>query len=490
MAEIELKFQVPAARLAAVRRAVATPTARISRLRAKYFDTPDRRLAEAGLALRIRLEDGLWVQTLKGRGAAQFERLEHEVALVRQRGVPALDIARHADTPVGEQLAAVLGDQASALQVVFETDVRRTYRIARSVGCVVELALDIGEIRAGDARLVLSELEFELKSGELGGMLELAKHWVARHHLCLDVRSKSQRGDMLARGLDASVPVRAGRLALTQHMSPDAALRAIVRSCIEHYLPNAAELAAGTGQPEHVHQARVALRRLRTALRLFGDWSVAVDAEWEPALAELFAQLGQARDRDVLAETLLPELLAAGAPSIELPSDDAGSAATDAACAARNVGLILDLIKFSQGAAPRGEDAGLASAPVSLRALVRPRLKRLHKRLKKDAEVFLSVDDTQRHRTRKRLKRLRYGLDLTASLLAPKALRRCLESLGPAQEALGLHNDLIVAEAAFREQLQIDARAWFALGWLAERRTQVLKDASIALDELARTPLP
>ncbi len=490
MAEIELKFQVPAARLAAVRRAVATPTARTSRLRAKYFDTSDRRLAEAGLALRMRLEDGLWVQTLKGRGAAQFERLEHEVGLGRQRGVPALDIARHADTPVGQQLAAVLGDEAGALQVVFETDVRRTHRIARSAGCAVELALDVGEIRAGAARLVLSEIEFELKSGALGGMLELAKRWAAGHHLWLDVRSKSQRGDLLARGLDAISPVRAGRPALTRHMNPDAALRAIVTSCIEHYLPNAAELASGTGQPEHVHQARVALRRLRTALRLFGDWSVAVDAEWAPALTELFAPLGQARDHDVLAQTVLPELLAAGAPSIELPSVGAGSLANENARAPRFVGLTLDLIKFAQGTAPRSEHAGRVPAPSSLRALVRPRLKRLHKRLRRDAEVFRSIDDTQRHRIRKRLKRLRYGLDLTASLHAPNALRRCLEALGPAQEALGLYNDLIVAEAAFREQLPIDTRAWFALGWLAARRAQALKDAATALEALARTPLP
>ncbi|MFN9103948.1 MAG: CYTH domain-containing protein, partial [Betaproteobacteria bacterium] len=79
MNEIELKFQVPPGQATAVARAVGTASARRVRLQAAYADTADRRLAAAGLALRLRREGRRWVQTLKGRGDGLMARPEHEV---------------------------------------------------------------------------------------------------------------------------------------------------------------------------------------------------------------------------------------------------------------------------------------------------------------------------------------------------------------------------------------------------------------------------
>lgn len=487
MVEIELKFQVPASQRAAVQRALATPTAQTSRLRARYFDTPDRRLAAVGLALRLRQEDQHWVQTLKGRGDGHLRRLEHEVPLNGQRGVPRIDIARHAGTPAGKALAAALRKKTPDLRLMFETDVRRTRRLVHSEGARVEVALDVGELRAGHARLPLCELELELKRGRLSGLMTLAARWAERHSLWLDVRSKAERGDRLARGVEAGPPIQAHGPVLTADMHAGAALREIVKACLAQVLPNAAEIAAGVGGPEHLHQARVGLRRLRSALRVFGDWSGAVDAAWQPALAELFAQLGNARDRDVLAASLLPELSAAGAPFAELPPDISSDAAGDALRTPKCAKLLLGLVAFAHGAAPAARDTGQEqNAAIAL--LVPPRLKRMHRQLKKDAAVFLTLDDTLRHRTRKRLKRLRYCVEFVAPLYRGKAVRRYLARLRPAQDALGQYNDLTVAEAAFRGQLERDARAWFALGWLAARRTQLLADAARALEALAKAP--
>ena len=64
MFETELKFQVPPARREALQRAIATATARTTRLQAVYADTADHRLAANGLALRLRKEGRVWVQTL------------------------------------------------------------------------------------------------------------------------------------------------------------------------------------------------------------------------------------------------------------------------------------------------------------------------------------------------------------------------------------------------------------------------------------------
>ena len=73
MGEIELKLQVPQGALPAVEQAVAVGQARRQRLQAVYFDTADRRLGAAGLALRLRKEGRRWVQTLK-RGSAHGHR--------------------------------------------------------------------------------------------------------------------------------------------------------------------------------------------------------------------------------------------------------------------------------------------------------------------------------------------------------------------------------------------------------------------------------
>ena len=72
--EIELKFRIPPARLAALRRAVATRSAQVLPLAAVYFDTPDEQLARARVALRLRREGAVWVQTLKAEGGSASSR--------------------------------------------------------------------------------------------------------------------------------------------------------------------------------------------------------------------------------------------------------------------------------------------------------------------------------------------------------------------------------------------------------------------------------
>ncbi|RZJ04218.1 MAG: CYTH domain-containing protein, partial [Rubrivivax sp.] len=93
--EIELKFLVPAAfRAALVAELGARGTSRRISLVDAYFDTPDRRLARAGLAWRIRREGGRWVQGLKASSNGALARFEHEVIRPDAR----LDPQAHAAT--------------------------------------------------------------------------------------------------------------------------------------------------------------------------------------------------------------------------------------------------------------------------------------------------------------------------------------------------------------------------------------------------------
>lgn len=483
MTETELKFQVPEAARAAVRRAVATPKAQRTRLRARYFDTADRRLAAAGVALRLRLEGRQWVQTLKGARAGLAQRLEHEVRL--PAGPVELDLRRHDGTPAAEALRDALGADAPPLQMVFETDVRRTHRVLRSGGAMVELALDIGTLRAGGRRLPVWELEFELQRGPLRALVDLAGRWVQRHGLWLDVRSKAERGELLARGLAVRPPTgyRAPRLDPAQPM--DDALRAMLAAALAQALPNAAALAGGVGEPEHLHQLRVGLRRLRSVLQLFDD----VDPDDEAAAAQrqvlssLFRALGAARDRDALAASVLPALAAAGGPALALPPSPP---AVDAGALLRQAGstrLLMGLLARAEGAPAVADTAGPAE-PVA--AVAAQRLRRLHRRLAQAAADFASLDTEQQHRLRRRIKRLRYGVEATQSLWPAKTTRRYLDALRPLQDALGLCNDLQVALDTL--PLPDDAAGGFAHGWLVARRDQALQAAAQALQRWPRRP--
>ncbi|MEK8025401.1 CYTH domain-containing protein [Pseudaquabacterium rugosum] len=223
--ELELKFRLPAGALERVRAALqagdlagACGPAAVLRLAACYLDTADRALARARAALRVRLEGEVWVQTLKAEGALPLERLEHEVRLDAPADgpVPAVDPARHDGHPAGARLRAVLGGGAAAggaaalppLRERYRTDVRRTLRTLRHQGATIELALDEGWLSAADGqrRAPIEELEFELKDGPVAALLDLCAQWAEAHGLWLDVRSKSERGHLLAEGLAHSPP--------------------------------------------------------------------------------------------------------------------------------------------------------------------------------------------------------------------------------------------------------------------------------------------
>ena len=478
MTEIELKFQVPAARADVLARAVATASATRVSLRARYFDTDDRRLAAAGLALRVRKEGRRWVQTLKGAGDGIWQRLEHEVPLQVAAGtLPLADPARHDGTPAGEALRRALGDDG-VLQPIYATEVTRTQRLLRGRGCVVELAFDRGALVAADRRWPLHELELELKSGDPAALAVLAGRWVQRFELTLDTRTKAERGDRLARGQRLGTPVKAQPLALAADVDCDTALRRVVGNCLQQVLGNASDLAhEADTEPEHLHQLRVGLRRLRTALRELGPLSPGVPPQWGDALGTLFGRLGSARDRDALAQTLLPALHKAGADALQLPVIEAEPAAQVALREPATTLLWLQLLAFAAGTTVSDQ----AFAPAA-----RQRLARLFRQVRRDAARFEALDDVARHRLRKRVKRLRYSSEFVAALFRERRVRAFLKRLAPAQEALGAFNDVCVARALFKDAADDDPMAMFALGWLAHERDDAIGRCTKELARLRR----
>jgi inorganic triphosphatase YgiF len=471
MAEFELKLQVPAAQADAVAAALRRGEVQQHRLQARYYDTRDGALAARGVVLRLRNEDGQWVQAAKAPGANAFQRLEHEVSLPEGATLEP-DLARHADDPVGERLLQALGAGPAPLECFLETDVTRVSRVAHAGASAVEIALDRGELRSQERRQPVLEIEFELKEGSSAALVELAAHWCQEHGLWLDPLSKSAAGRRLAQGTTQPPAVHSSDPRLQVRTLAGFAA-ATLRSGLDQALANARELAAGIGSDEHVHQLRVALRRLRTVLRELGDVGelASLREQVEPALQQLFRVLGQHRDRSTLVPALEREALAAGGPEVrwqpELP--DVGAAVRAPAVQAAWLQLLA--------AAHRLEDVP-AEASLRLKAarsLLRKRLRKLHARLLRDGRHFQRLEEDDRHGVRKRLKRLRYLAELSQPLFDAEASQGFVRDLQALQDALGSYQDEVTGRVLFRERAAQDPAAWFVVGWLQGREPLLAK---------------
>lgn len=509
MNEIELRFQIPPAALESVRRWVsgdAKSTATEERLQAAYFDTPSRDLARKGFALRLRREGDVWVQTLKGAADDGMTRLEHNVPLGAE--TPTLDVTRHADHPAGQALLALLDTlPADALQALFRTDILRRTRALRTRHGTVELAFDQGDLLAGEGdderRAPVAELEIELKSGQPRAVLETARLWaIEKFGLTLELRTKALRGDLLARR-ETCAPVTSSKaVRWSSDQTRDQALQALLRGSIEPVLGNASQILAGVHQPEHLHQLRVALRRLRVGLKLLADDDEIPLHALELGAAELSRALAAARDADAQASAdwrlALDKAWRALRPSAAVEVAPAAPVALTPLLAASEVqGWMLALIGWL--VRPAADEApGLAR--------VQGRLADWRHASAKALKRMDRLDADGRHHLRRRLRRLRLGLEMALDLpggaegrkLSKKEAQlraRLLDKVHATQQALGAVNDLEVGLAQARERLALAmaqgdtsaaAQCGFSLGFLAPRLEQALAKAAKAAKVLRR----
>ena len=491
MTEFELKFEIPPTHLKSVAVAVLEGKATRQRLQASYFDTPDGVLAAHSMVVRLRKEGRRWVQTAKGSTADVLERLEHNVTVAPQSAgvVPVLDLSRHRGTPVGKAIGKALGlkgnETAPSLELLYATDVQR---ISRQVGygsSIVEIALDQGRVFANGRSQSICELEVELKQGVPVDAVDLARQWSAAHGLWISTIAKSMKGQRLRQ----AVPFGEATSAVAPKYAPQATthdmLSALVQTCLGQILPNASELASGSQHPDHVHQLRVGIRRLRTVLRELASLTDAFDPTWEDALVHTFRALGAHRDHSHLALVFQPQLLAAGGPELDFKKTQ--SMALDAGETVRAADFqaaLLGLLGFTQREVPDVSDT-----PGALKKAVAVRLDKLHRRAMRDGKKFLALSEADQHGVRKRLKRLRYLIELSEPLFnagkskskSKSRIKRMAAALKPVQEALGLYNDELMALHAWRAMANDDPNAGFGIGWLTARR---LPNAKRCLKEI------
>jgi len=260
--------------------------------RTVYFDTPENDLAGLDFSLRVRHAAGKRIQTVKAKdtgGGGLFARPEWERAI--DSDIPVLD-----DT---DPLRGFFREKLQRLQPVFEAHVERRRWTVESTSSRIELVVDRGSIVAGDRRTPISEIELELKSGSPEDLFAMARKFDQIVALRPGVLSKGARGYRLLG--PAARSVKASRIAIDLEMTGVAAFRKIASACMKHYRLN--EMLVGDGNGEAVHQARVALRRLRSALSIFRPMLIGSGFDrFNDELRWLAGELGKVRDIDVLME--------------------------------------------------------------------------------------------------------------------------------------------------------------------------------------------
>jgi triphosphatase len=470
--EVELKFLIDPGDHAALERAGALAGAPVSRERLDtlYFDTPDGELAARGLALRLRHAGGRWIEGLKsgasGTGGVHARR-EWEHA----RADAGIDLARFARTPLGALPdAATLHERlAPAFRVVMT---RTAWQVALADGSRLEVALDVGQVEARGRSVPVSEVEIECLEGGLAAAFDLAASLLDEVRLRPSAVSKAQRGWRLFRA-ERPVPLRAHAVELADETPPAAAARQVLAAGLGQLQANEEGLLESE-DPEFVHQARVALRRLRAALRIFRDTLGAERARaWRDELGAIARALGAVRDWDVFGtETLPPVLTIYGDARLarrlrrrtERRRAAERAAAREALRSPRYARAILEIARWVSQA-----DVAPAGTAKQLRRLASRVLRRRHQRLLREAADPGSLSLEARHDLRIDAKRLRYGTDALASLFGPRRVAAYLDALSRLQDALGEANDAATAMRLLEELAPPQAFAEYARGVFALR---------------------
>lgn len=461
--EIELKLQLRADDLARIKRQLDREphlhaAAQTELLESQYFDTDDHRLHRYGATLRVRRRGEHHIQTVKcddPQAGQLFDRGEWESEIDGES--PDLRAARATGL---KPLTAKKFEQA--LRPVFKTSVQRTtYRLGAH-SWAVELALDKGQISGRGRHAPILEMELELRQGEPSHLFALADSLRGLARLRFGVKSKAARGyDLIER--KPIGPVQAAKLRLRGQSTADQAFRAIARSCLYQLAAN--EPALQHDDAEAVHQMRIAIRRLRTAISLFSD--IVSDgrvAQIKSELKWMAGQLAAARELDVFLRQVGSPPRVPPTAKVPLRSlhaeitrrrDDAVRHAKAIVDSRRFDDLLFETLRWIEaGPWSRSDGAAASRCQEPLARFAARELSRRCRKIAKRGKDPERLDARQRHKLRIQAKKARYATDFFAAVFAggkakkrnKRRKKKLVASLKRMQDALGELNDVMAHE--------------------------------------------
>jgi triphosphatase len=247
------------------------------------------------------------------------------------------------------------------------------------------------------------------------------------------------------------------------HLHPDTnvaqGMQIVVRNCLVHISSNAAGVLTG-GDIECIHQMRVGLRRLRSALKIF-DPLKPCPARMQAELAWLTAKLGEARDWDVLETSTIPSLsvreldipaLAVLQQRVHREVLRKHHIASVALTSARSTRLWLMLERWldDSSGAPIPSNPSSEQHLQVLQDFALQHIRHFHKKLLERCVAMDVADVDSRHQVRIGAKRLRYAIDFFASYYPRKSADLFMATLADLQDTLGASNDTAVADRLLR----------------------------------------
>lgn len=454
--EIELKLQFQPedlprlSNLPAIKR-LARGRTRTRQLPSIYFDTPDFQLRQRNISLRIRKEGRRHIQCVKSmgtRGAGVLVRKEWENPVPTEDPVlPAIE-----DADIRRQVIACAAD---SLEPVFRTEVTRTTRRLVFEDGEITMDIDSGEIVTANARRPICEMELELKAGPPHHLHDLALEILPEVDFRLSALSKAEQGFALLTGESPGWRKKTGIEHPAKATIEDALIH-IVHNCLGHMLDNEA-CTLESEHPEGVHQMRVALRRLRSALKLFRPMLPADQYDW--AVGEikwLTGQMAAVRDLDVFLEEIVGPVVAQVPDEnsfhvlsrrINAERNRSRHAARLAIRSGRYTRFLLRigawLAKRAWREQPLNETSARLFDPVD--GFSNALLSKVHRKVRKKGRHFAGMSEDERHQLRIDCKKLRYTVDYFSSLYPRKGVESFAEGLSKLQDGLGYLNDVAVA---------------------------------------------
>ncbi len=420
-------------------------------LRTVYWDTADLRLVRSAVSLRHRRDDGgvnLWTVKLplqEGKGG-----------LIARREVDVEGSAT-AIPAEAERLVRAYSRHAP-LRPVAQLDSRRVRLELREPGGRPVAEIDDDDVAVVDQGRVTKRFrEVEVELAEHTSR-SLAQAVVTR--LLEAGATQSQPVPKVDRALGeaARLPSELEVEPLGDDSTAGDLVRAALASGTKRLVSHDPGVRLGE-DPEEVHQARVATRRLRSDLRTLSSlvdpaWSVPLRSE----LGWLGEALGRVRDADVLMQRLWSHVtgleerdVTSAAGLLELLAASRAQARTDLVAvmdSPRYLNLLDDLVAAVRR--PVLSDSAAYSASYVAPALVAKAWRRLERAVdrlgKRPTEASL-------HRVRILTKRCRYATDVAALVVGSPA-RRLGRRLGAVQDVLGELQDTVVAEAWLRHAAQ------------------------------------
>lgn len=270
-------------------------------------------------------------------------------------------------------------------------------------------------------------------------------------------------------------PVKAEPVALSPDLSTRSALAAIVAASFAHWRANESGVRLAD-DPEHVHQMRVALRRMRSALRVFPSSAArGLSGDVRRDLKRLARALGKLRELDVLAGQLADRarvLPAAEAATLgeRIDARRAGLRGRlrerlDSHAHARLTSRVALWLAAAAAAHPGG----------GLRRLARARLAAGHRKVLRDEGRVAEMPVAALHTWRLDVKRARYAAEFFAGLFRTGPARRYASALARLQDSLGALTDINTARSLLSEfELSPESVAKLLAAWQPDRAAAAL----------------